>query len=56
MNESIESGCEGLIVKAIEKNSQYMPGQRNFNWLKLKKDYLDTSLGDSIDLVVIGAQ
>ena len=56
MTNSIDSGCEGLIVKAIEKNSEYMPGQRNFNWLKLKKDYLDTSLGDSIDLVVLGAQ
>ena len=55
MTNSIDSGCEGLIVKAIEKNSEYMPGQRNFNWLKLKKDYLDTSLGDSIDLVIIGA-
>ena len=56
MNDSVSSGCEGLIVKAIDKNSEYMPGQRNFNWLKLKKDYLDTSLGDSIDLVIIGAQ
>ena len=55
MTNSIDSGCEGLIVKAIDKNSEYMPGQRNFNWLKLKKDYLDTSLGDSIDLVVLGA-
>ena len=55
MNESISSGCEGLIIKAIDKNSEYMPGQRNFNWLKLKKDYLDTSLGDSIDLVILGA-
>ena len=55
MTESINAGCEGLIVKAIEKNSEYMPGQRNFNWLKLKKDYLDTSLGDSIDLVILGA-
>lgn len=55
MTDSINAGCEGLIVKAIDKNSEYMPGQRNFNWLKLKKDYLDTSLGDSIDLVIIGA-
>ena len=55
MTESVNAGCEGLIIKAIDKNSEYMPGQRNFNWLKLKKDYLDTSLGDSIDLVIIGA-
>lgn len=55
MTESIASGCEGLIIKAIDKNSEYMPAQRNFNWLKLKKDYLDTTIGDSLDLVVIGA-
>lgn len=55
MNESILAGCEGLIIKALEKNSEYMPGQRNFNWLKLKKDYLNTSIGDSIDLIIIGA-
>ena len=55
MTESIAAGCEGLIIKAIDKNSEYMPAQRNFNWLKLKKDYLDTTIGDSIDLVVIGA-
>lgn len=56
MNDSIVTGCEGLIIKAIDKNSEYMPGQRNFSWLKLKKDYLDSSIGDSLDLVVIGAQ
>jgi len=45
-----------LIIKALYQNSQYQPGQRNFNWLKLKKDYLDTSVGDSLDLIPIGAE
>ncbi len=49
-------GCEGLIIKALIKNSSYQPGQRNFNWLKLKKDYLETSTGDSLDLIPIGAE
>lgn len=45
-----------MIIKAVQKNSSYQPGQRNFNWLKLKKDYLDTAIGDSLDLVPIGAE
>jgi DNA ligase-1 len=56
MNEAIQAGTEGLIIKALHQNSEYMPGQRNFNWLKLKKDYLETSTGDSLDLVPIGAE
>lgn len=44
-----------MIIKALYKNSEYQPGQRNFNWLKLKKDYLETSIGDSLDLIPIGA-
>ena len=56
MGDSLKAGCEGLIVKALTVNSAYQPGERNFNWLKLKKDYMnDCTIGDSLDLVPIGA-
>ena len=52
LENSINSGCEGLMLKHL--NSTYRAGIRGSNWLKLKREY-QNDLGDSLDLVVIGA-
>ena len=49
---SINAGCEGLMLKSLE--AKYRAGARGSNWLKLKREYRN-ELGDSLDLVVIGA-
>ena len=52
LENSINSGCEGLMLKVID--SPYRAGTRGNNWLKLKREY-QNELGDSLDLVVVGA-
>ena len=52
LENSINAGCEGLMLKVL--NAPYRAGLRGGNWLKLKREY-QNELGDSLDLVVIGA-
>ena len=52
LENSINSGCEGLMLKMLDK--PYNAGSRGSHWLKLKREYRN-ELGDSLDLVVIGA-
>ncbi len=52
LENAINAGCEGLMLKQLD--SPYRAGARASNWLKLKREYRN-ELGDSLDLVVIGA-
>ena len=52
LENAITAGCEGLMLKQLD--SSYRAGARASNWLKLKREYRN-ELGDSLDLVVIGA-
>ena len=52
LENSINAGCEGLMLKTL--TAPYRAGTRGSNWLKLKREY-QNELGDSLDLVVIGA-
>ncbi len=44
--KALEEGMEGIIAK--KPDSPYTPGQRNHNWIKLKKSL------DTIDCLVVG--
>jgi DNA ligase-1 len=53
---SVEMGGEGLMIKNLGRNSEYIPSNRSAQWLKLKKDYIEShGLGDSFDLTIMGA-
>ena len=52
--EAIADGCEGLVCKAIGKDSVYQAGARGWLWIKYKRDY-KSEMKDTVDLVVVGA-
>jgi len=54
MDKAIESGCEGLVIKALGENSIYQAGSRGFLWIKYKREY-KSEMADTVDLVSVGA-
>ncbi|AFK50427.1 ATP-dependent DNA ligase [Thermogladius calderae 1633] len=51
---AISDGAEGVMVKAIHKDSIYQAGTRGWLWIKFKRDYRSEMI-DTVDLVVVGA-
>ncbi|TFG05485.1 MAG: ATP-dependent DNA ligase [Promethearchaeota archaeon] len=51
--DAIQSGCEGIIAKSIQKESGYQAGARGWLWIKLKQSY-QSKMVDSIDVVILG--
>lgn len=52
--KAVESGCEGVVAKAIHDQAVYQAGARGWLWIKYKRDYKSEMI-DTVDLVVVGA-
>ncbi len=52
--QAVEGGAEGIIAKAVHKDSSYQAGSRSWLWIKLKASYQE-GLSDTVDLVIVGA-
>ncbi|KAG8486963.1 hypothetical protein CXB51_020464 [Gossypium anomalum] len=55
LNSAVSSSCGGLMIKTLDRNAKYEPSKLSLNWLKLKKDYLERNIGDTLDLVPVAA-
>jgi DNA ligase-1 len=49
--EMIHRGLEGIVAKRLE--APYRPGQRGYDWVKLKRAY-QSKLRDTVDVVLVG--
>ncbi len=54
MLKAVETGCEGIVAKAIHSSAVYQAGARGWLWIKYKRDYRSEMM-DTVDLVVVGA-
>jgi DNA ligase-1 len=54
IDTAAETGCEGLVIKAIGSSSIYQAGSRGFLWIKYKREYR-SEMADTVDLVIVGA-
>merc|ERR1712008_57291 len=52
LSEAVHGGAKGLMLKDLFV--PYRPDSRSNDWLKLKKDYIDSGFCDSFDAVVVG--
>lgn len=43
LQEAVAAGCEGLMVKTLDGDSEYKAGVRSYSWMKVKQDYLSDS-------------
>ncbi|DAZ96186.1 TPA: hypothetical protein N0F65_012376, partial [Lagenidium giganteum] len=45
LEQAVGSSCEGLMVKTLD--APYRAGERSFSWMKVKHDYILSSVADS---------
>lgn len=50
--QALEDGTEGIVVKKLD--GVYKSGSRDFNWIKFKKSYDDSTMSDTVDAVIMG--
>jgi len=50
----VVEGGEGIVIKSLAHGSAYQAGNRGWNWIKWKPDYVK-GMRDTFDLAIVGA-